>query len=248
MDAPISPELTLIAVAGAVVFGASLFQALTGFGFALVSTSILILFVDPRDAVVMLAAPSLAASGLAVYRARADFQWAHVRGYLGWMAVGLPVGIYGLDAVDPRLLKGALALLLAQTLLGPALGNLLAPLRWRSTSGITGGIIAGSLGAPGPAVVAWAHAQSWSFPVKRACTLGIFALVELVRVPVYAARGLYHGSVLRTAALLVAFALLGAPVGGLLARHVGDERAQVLTKAAIVVLVVLLTRSALVEH
>ena len=58
-------------------------------------------------------------------------------------------------------------------------------------SGFLAGLTAGSIGASGPAVIAWAHSKTeWELPVRRAATLAVFASINPMRLPFYIAFGL----------------------------------------------------------
>lgn len=237
-------------LAAAAVLVAAAFQALTGFGFALLSTAALILLFEPKQAVAVLVAPSLTTACLAFFATRHDFEWARVREYLAFTVLGLAIGVWISERIPGSVLRAVMAVLLLQTLLGARALAVLRPLQGTSVSGIVGGLVAGSLGTPGPAVVSWVHARGWSFAAKRAATLGIFALVELVRLPVYLGRGLLQGrEQLVLTAILSLAAAAGALAGGMLSKQLREDTVRGVMKAALAGLFLVTLRAAIVaEH
>jgi uncharacterized membrane protein YfcA len=238
------PAASLLACGA--VFVAATFQTLTGFGFALLSTAVLLHLMEPSRAVVVLVVPSLVTAALAFYGARSEFVCAPIRGYLAYSLVGLALGVALLGAIPPWLLRFGMALLLLLALLGERSGALLRPLRWTPVSGIAGGLLAGGLGMPGPAVISWVHAQEWPFSQRRATTLALFSAIELVRAGAYAGSGALRD---REALVLLPWLSVAAGVGVLAGRRLlgrlEAEQLALAMKAALLLLLALTLHGAI---
>jgi uncharacterized membrane protein YfcA len=230
---------------GITVFVAALFQAFTGFGFALISTPILFLFVDEKYAVLALTLPGLIAAIAATSPLRRDIPWKPVGFYVLWAPLGLVLGAYALDGVPPEALKVVLALLLAHVLVGKHLPGLLNWLHWPPLSGTLAGIAAGALGTAGPPVVAWAHARDeWSLVRRRAATLAVFVILGVARLPVYGAMGmLSDGTLWVVAAGALPVIVGGSATGSWLAKRVSEKTSAIILRLAIVGLIITLISS-----
>ncbi|MCS6914003.1 MAG: TSUP family transporter, partial [Myxococcota bacterium] len=168
-----------------VCLAAALFQRLTGFGFSLVATSALGLLWPLRQVVVLLALPAVCASGAAFLQVRRDLQLGRVRAYAAWMLGTVPLGVIGLRWLPLPILKAALVVQLATSLLGRRMPHAVRILQWTPLSGIVAGLASGALGTPGVAVVGWVHSQDLTLAQQRAASLLLFTLAGLLRLPLY---------------------------------------------------------------
>lgn len=145
-------QLTVIAALGA---GASFSQSLSGFGFSLLIIPPLTFVVGPKEAVVTATLMGMITSALTIAAMRESVVWK-LAGFLFLAsAVGMPVGLLVLIAVDAE----ALRLLIAVTVL------LAAFLTWRgyrlsasrtsadAIAGFLSGVLSTSIGMSGPPLV-----------------------------------------------------------------------------------------------
>ena len=235
-----------LVLSGLVVFFASVFLAITGFGFGLICNAALFIFFDPRQMVVLLTLPALLAVYASLVQVRQSVPWRSVSGYAMWALLGLPLGVAGLQYFPPRVLKGLMAVMLLYTLWGRRYLRALRFLQWAPLSGMLGGICAGVLGASGPAVLSWVYAQDKTYTVSRASTLAIFAILGTARVAAYWLRGMFDNAELVLLSLC-AVPILGAGVwvGGKIARRTSERAGRRLAYGAIFVLALMMVKGAL---
>jgi uncharacterized membrane protein YfcA len=157
-------DVALLVVGGIVVLGASLLGGVTGFGFALVCTPLLLLAGFPLADVVVV---NLTISGTTRLTTVVTLRRFVNRRRAGWLVIGCVPGLllgFGVrDAVDDAVLKvgaGAIAVLVALYLLlrppAPRSGDPVPPPRLQSgIAGLLGGFlgITTSLNGPPPVIL-----------------------------------------------------------------------------------------------
>lgn len=217
------PELAVVA-AGALAAG--VVQGALGFGFGLVALTGAVLVLPVPEAV-----PTVASLALWVYLGllwvlRGDLRARDgvplVVGLLG----GVPVGVALLRFGEPTwLLAGLGGVLLVGTGLqafgGPPKGE--AGRGWGLAAGLTGGVLSGSLGIPGPPAVLYVSAQAWTPSRGTACLqmfLGAGAGAQLVG---YGVSGMLGSRALLLAAGCAPAAIVGLLLGQRLFRRLPEE-------------------------
>ena len=88
-----------------IVFGASIIQALFGFGFGLISVPLMIFFVDLPVAVVTATAVSTVSCSIQWYESRAISARDVSQRLVLSALLGMPFGLWLLNNLDPRLMK-----------------------------------------------------------------------------------------------------------------------------------------------
>ena len=225
--------LSLVAVAAAgVVLGT------VSFGFGVVSSPPLLLFLGAKTTIVAVNSLTTILLSLVLLRT-----WRHIdlRRSGGLIAGGLaaaPVGVLALNAADP----GALRVVIGAVIVVLGLLNLREaplPVATFPGSGVFFGFItclavtAISIGGPLGAV--YAIAQRWPTQTVRASLAAMFVLSGLVSLGLYAAAGLYTREALAVTGMLAPGALAGFGAAGLLVARL-NERAFRYVIIALVVL------------
>jgi uncharacterized protein len=217
------------AALAASTFGAALLQAAGGFGFAVVSTPLYLMFVAPVRAVhlVIIIATALSLAVLPGLRRQVEPRLL-LRLVVGSVA-GLPLGLAAFRRSDPMAVRAAAGTLV----LGFAV--LLALLRLRSrggraaplamtcsrdlVAGVASGVATALVGMAGPPVLIYLLLAGAASQVIRATLLAFFALVYVVTLAAHVMTiGIPEGSWV-TAGVLLPFAFLGGFVG----RPLGDR-------------------------
>jgi uncharacterized membrane protein YfcA len=206
--------VTVVLIAAfAIIAVSSAAQAVTGFGFALLSVPLLALVVTIQDAVVAGSLASLALTiGVAV-REHAHVRWRTTWILLGFAALGLPLGFWLLTAAPERVLT----LIVGVCVFGSTF------LVWRRPSipggpvaiGVVGllvGVLTTSTGTNGPPLVAAFQSMGFSPRAFRATIAAVFTGCGLVACGLFAV----GGEISRTS-LLIWSVSLPAIVGGFLA-------------------------------
>ena len=213
--------LELLIALLAVVVGATIMGTVS-FGMGLVVAPVLLLFLEPKAAIVTVNAiiPILLFFVLLT-------TWRHLQfNRLKGMAVGgilaVPLGVLVLGSANPtalRIIIGAAILCLGVL----NLLNIQLPMAKRVGSGFLVGFLTSlsitTLSIGGPLAAAYIMAQNWEREQMRAALAFYFLCAYIVAFVLYAATGLVDRDTLLNIALLVPSLAVGFGVGAFLARR-----------------------------
>ena len=202
--------------AQAIVLFAFFFRSFSGFGGALLSIPLLVLFFPLKFIVPVESILEVALSLMLVPAAIGKVDRANLLRLLAGAVPGSLLGVYFLDTLGDRHLE----MILGIVIIGVALSLLRrapssAPLsnRWALPAGIAGGILGGLFGTSGPAYVAYLSSRCLEKEAFRATLIVLFAVEYTWRLGWYLHNGLlgYQGLQLALTLLpaLVAATLLG---------------------------------------
>lgn len=210
----------LVGLVNVIVGGAAFVAAITGFGFALISTPFLVLLMAPQQAVPLM---MLCWLPLAALLLRDSYKLASFRRY-GPLALavccGTPLGVWLLthaDALTARRLIGGITLAAAASLwLKPG-----RPLRHERpialVAGLVAGISGGLSGISGPPVVLLGLKQRWEHRGFRADLIHLFTCNFLLALLLFGRGELFDWQLGRLAL---------AAVGGIVAGYAGGTYAR----------------------
>jgi uncharacterized membrane protein YfcA len=171
-------------------------QGLSGFGFGLVSMSLMPLFMGIKQAAVISTAFSVLATVTTFARHYRDYEWRRGLVFLASVCVGLPVGVYFLERSSEKLLVRVLGgLMLAYAAREFLAGGtkqsfprvLTVPL------GLFSGLMSGAFNLGGVPSAAYAYAQQWSRGQVMAFLQVMITLSCVVRMLCYQKVGLLGG-------------------------------------------------------
>ncbi|KAA3660659.1 MAG: sulfite exporter TauE/SafE family protein [Chloroflexi bacterium] len=147
-----------------IVFLAIFTQAVSGFGLALVSMPLLLLFMDIKVATPLIALVGGISEIFLLLHYRHALNFKAVLGLALASLVGIPVGVAALDRVDAEVITTGLGILVILYSLYalfrfklPTLTNL----TWTIGFGFFGGILSGALNASGPPIVIFGTCRNW---------------------------------------------------------------------------------------
>jgi uncharacterized protein len=215
----------------ATTFAASVLQAASGFGFAVMAAPLFLLFVAPGSAIqlviivtAVLSAAVLPGLGQAVARGLL------LRLLVGSLA-GLPLGLLAFRAADPRLARaviGATILIFAVALALARRRRDAAPrLEQTAARDLAAGAVSGAttalIGMSGPPVLIYLLLAGAAPRTVRATLLAFFALCYAATLLSHVAAIGVPGPTWRIAASLVPFALLGGAAGRPLGDRLGEK-------------------------
>jgi uncharacterized membrane protein YfcA len=185
--------VTIVAIL-AVVFLATLIRSAFGFGEALVAVPLLALLIPVEVAVPLAVLLSVTVAGVIVAQ-----DWHHIHVRSAWRLVlstlaGIPLGLWLLTAVNERIVKASLAVVIvafsAYSLAGRRRGELKDDrLAW--VFGFAGGVLGGAYGINGPPLVVYGALRRWSPEHFRATLQGYFLPASLVGLVGYWLAGLW---------------------------------------------------------
>lgn len=226
---------------------AAFFSSLTGFGYALLATPVLVLFLPPQIAVPVVLISWMPLSLLLARESYADMSWPRIGRWLLGAIPGMVLGAYGLTHIDEGLMRGTIG---ALTLLA-ALSVWLKPARpfarermMAIVAGAVSGAMVGASGVSGPPVVLFGLNQGWDHRVLRACLIGYFTLLHASTILVLGSFGMVNYQTLEMAAGVMPGLFVGYLLGVRFKERIDGKHFRVLT----LVLVSLAGIAAIMRH
>jgi uncharacterized protein len=169
--------LTALAVAIALVLGASIVRGLTGFGMAIILVPLLGLIVEPVEAVVISILLQLLAGPIGLKRILADGERATAIPIAMAAIMATPLGVWLLSITPPDVARLAIALIALAAfamLFVPATEGAIPGRKETLATGIAAGLLTGFASMPGPPVVPFYLRRRLSPDVARASMLMVF--------------------------------------------------------------------------
>lgn len=220
-------ELSLLAVS--VLAGASA-QRLTGMGFALVASPLLVLLLGPDTGVTVIQFAGFAAAALVLVGVWRDVDWPVLPWLLVPALIGLAPGVAMVRALSAPVLQiviGVLVILALAATLASERARVFKGRKGAASAGLLSGFMNAAAGVGGPAVVLYRVSVDW--PQRPfVATLQVYFLVLCSAT--IAARGMPQMAVSGWVAGGVAL-LVGLVLGDRLAKRVPEHTARMLTVA-----------------
>lgn len=178
-----------VAIALILAAGGTL-QSAAGFGYALLSVTLLLLLgLAPYEAIPMVTVATTiqVVTGLWYHRREVPWRLVGVSALLVFMSI--PVGVFLLGRLtllnkdQVRQVFGVVVfvIVVAYVLWQPRPRDRVHP-AWTAAAMLSGGLLAGLCGMPGPPIVLWAMSHRWSSPKIRATLWAIFLAMTPVGV------------------------------------------------------------------
>jgi uncharacterized membrane protein YfcA len=209
-------EMTTYVFLLAVTFLAGLIQGLSGFGSVLLSLPVLILFLDVKTAIPLVALIALALNVQLLIQLRQHLEWRRVYPLLAGTLLGVPAGVFLLKHLDTSLIQIVLgAVLIGYALYGLTFRGSMRGIRerWAYLYGFLAGCFGGALSASGPPVVIYTSLQPWSKDQTKVTLQGYFLISGLIVVSFQAANGLTTWTVMKLFVLSLPAVVTGTLVG-----------------------------------
>ncbi len=171
-------------------------QGLSGFGFGLVSMSIMPLFVGVKQAAVISTAFSLVATTTTFARHYREYDWRLGVGFIASVCVGVPLGVYFLQRSSEALLVKVLGGLMLAYAAREFLLRRRAesfPAAWTVPLGLFSGAMSGAFNLGGVPTAAYAYAHPWSRGHIMAFLQVMITLSCVLRMICYGTAGLLVG-------------------------------------------------------
>ena len=96
--------MTTILIMSSIFVLAGLVQGMIGFGFGMVSMSLLVMVVDIQTAVLLVAIFSLIVEVQILYKTYQFINWRHASFLVTGAMLGAPIGVYLLSHINPTIL------------------------------------------------------------------------------------------------------------------------------------------------
>jgi uncharacterized membrane protein YfcA len=209
-------EMTTYALLLAVTFLAGFIQGLSGFGSVLLSLPLLILFLDVKTAIPLVALVALALTVLLIIQLRQHLEWRRVYPLLAGTLFGVPVGVFLLKRLDTNLIQIVIgSVLIGYVLYGLTFRKSMQGIRerWAYLYGFLAGCLGGALSASGPPVIIYTSLQPWSKDQIKVTLQGYFLVSGLIVVFFQAANGLTTWTVIKFFVLSLPAVVVGTLTG-----------------------------------
>lgn len=194
-------EIAVVVIASAL---GALVKGVTGMGYPVLAMPLIALVAGVEDAVVVVAAPNLAANVYLCWESRGSrHETRDLPSFVGSGVIGAIVGTVALVHLpeSPLLvvLAAAIALFVVQYLRRPDLRlDAATARRWSPLVGGVAGVLQGAVGVSGPVVALWMHGYRLQREVFVHSITLVFGVTGAVQLVVLAAQGQFSWS--RTAA------------------------------------------------
>lgn len=227
-------DILTVVVVFAAAFVAIISQLLTGFGFALVLIPLLMLVIEPTQAVTVSIILGLVLNSTVAYRERAHIRRAQAGQLIASSVFGLPLGLGVLYLVSAPVLRIIIIAVVALALIIVALKVAIRATRFTTLAcGLLSGTLLPSTGVSGPPLVVLMRAQNYTVRQYRATLAAVFTVQCLAGLLLLLADGRLQQAVFLYAGMGALMLPLGYFVGERLFRHIDAAR---LTRGIILML------------
>ena len=182
----------------------------------LLSLPLLILFLDVKTAVPLMAMAGLLLNAFLIVPLWKHVEWRKISHLLAGSLFGIPCGVYVLRFLDSRAIMVLLgSVLLLYGLYGLLIRSVPGPLkeRWAWFFGFLAGSFGGGFSTPGPPVIVYASLQRWTKDEIKATLQGYFLLSGILVIIVQALNGLVTRESLRCFCISIVPILAGTLAG-----------------------------------
>ncbi len=219
LDASIADSLWI----GLILGLAALVHSLTGFGFALVSVSLLPFFMELRLAVTLVIAIGLLSNLVLWWYYRDSFEWSRIVHLSAAALVTIPVGVLGLHYVPEHLalqVLGAMVLTyVAYSLLQLSLPKLTSR-SWAYAFGAASGVLTGAFNIGGPPIVIYGNCNQWSPQQFKGNVPGVICVLSSVAIATHLWQGDFSADLFTQVGYAAPFFATGLGLGLWLSKYI----------------------------
>jgi len=228
------PEHTLVTTL--ILFFGSLLQGLAGFGGALVSIPLVLLYAEPRWAAPVVVLCYTINRIPAMFVLRKNLMWDHS---LLLIAAAIPGALLGgllLKSMEPGIIMKIMGTVLivfsAYKGIAPEF-KLVFSRMWALPTGMLSGILGAAVGTDGPPVVVYAALKPWSKEQVVGMLQSFFVITNFIVLGSYWVHGLLTASVLKVSGVAAPFAVAGILLAIKMNRRMSQRRFEVILSVLI---------------
>jgi uncharacterized membrane protein YfcA len=243
-----SPDITIIVLAGAIVFAGHLVKGVSGFGSALFAVPLLLLILNVQFVTPVFLLFDITSGVILVAKNWRSIDRRLFLLLLSGMLLGTALGTWVLLSFSHEILKRVLGVLVggwALTMLlrrepeapslGRSLGSYLAPV-----SGFLGGTLGAMFSVNGPPIIIYLSHVLDEKQAFRATLYGIFFADACYKMILFTANGLLNREVFRFALIMAPFLVVGVLAGSRLQRLIDEDLFKRVVSGILVVTAVVL--------
>ena len=203
-------------IAAAIVLLAGFVRAISGFGFALVATPLLLFVFDPKSVVVIIIILGMLTGLLLLFRTRHYIDRRRALIMCGSGILGIPIGAYLLSSLNPSIIKLIIAILIIPLSIILLLGHSHQFKRDSlgcGISGFLGGLLGASTSFSGPPVVLFLLNQGLVKERFVGTLTAYFVFMGIASVVAFSSLGMVTIDILLKVAMLLPTTILGFYIG-----------------------------------
>lgn len=237
-------------IASVIVFSAATLQALTGFGFAILATPLLLLLYDSRDSIQMSILLSFMIAIILMPRIRQEVDYGMFRRFVAGSIPGIPLGLVffsciGLDAL--KIMVSVVILIVTSMSLinlykhrdcqyspAPLAETVMPSSGWELLVGFFAGVLTTSIGMPGVPLVLYFIAVNAPKGIIRSTTLAFFICVYIFSILAQVVTGKMGTDVLIASLILTPANIMGVIAGYLVFPKITQSLFQLITNLVLV--------------
>ena len=177
---------------GLILFFAAFTQGMSGFGFAMVSLSLLSFFMDINSAVPLAALSGFVVNIFLLYKLKHHIVFDEVKNLVIGAVIGIPIGAYILTITSPGVLKiilGSVIILFVLLSVTKIIKQVGLKEKWGYLFGLFSGLLGGSLNTNGPPVLIYFYLHGFDKFKQKASITGFFIFTSAMVVAVHAVSG-----------------------------------------------------------
>jgi len=205
-----------LVIAAAIVLLAGFVRAISGFGFALIATPLLLFVLDPKSVVVINIIIGFPIGLLLLFHTRRHIDVKRVLLMCGGSIFGVPIGAYLLSSLNPSMIKLIIAILIIPFSIVLLLGHSHQFKRDNlgcGISGFVGGLLGSSTSLSGPPVVLFLLNQGLVKEKFIGTLTAYFLFMGVASVGAFSSLGMVTIDLLIKVAMLLPTSILGFYIG-----------------------------------
>lgn len=226
-------------LAALAIFFAFFVQSLAGFGTGLIAMPVLVsLFGVSKAAPLFLILAQLGLTMMLI-RYRTAFSWSAVWRLIIAGAIAIPIGVWGAQLLDERLVTVLLGIFTAGYGVYGLVGMSVPPLenqRWAYVFGGFFGLLAGAYNVGGPPLVIYGTSQDWKAKAFKSNISTLFFIGGIIAILSHWGAGNLTSDVLETALLFIPIMIVGKLSGFAVEHYVNQQQFR---RGVLVLLVIL---------
>lgn len=203
-------------IIGLIVLFAAFTQGFSGFGFQLISISLISLMMDIKLVVPMCALFGLVINVYLLFLLKAHIKFSELKTLIVGSVIGIPVGVFILTEAPATLIKLFLGIILLVFVLLSSVRFIKATginSKWGYLFGFASGILGGALNTNGPPILIYFFLKGWNKSRQKAFITGFFLFSSVTIVAAHAVSRLTTQNVLVDFLQFLPIVLIGQVIG-----------------------------------
>lgn len=209
-------DLHVWSVALAATLLGGIIRGFTGFGFALIMVSALLLVADPVSVIPLTLVIDLMAGFTLLPRTYRDVHWTGIRQLVIGATIGVPAGFACLLFIEPEPMKIAIYASILFSVILIAFGFKMATVpnkKMLAGTGIVSGLMSGAAGVPGPPMVLLYLSSPLPIAMTRATAIAFFIFIHVFALTLAGFKGLIDANMLIRCAILIPIMTVATSIG-----------------------------------